>query len=809
MTIRARIALSRVDALHGACRTTAMALVLAWISAASYAAAPAPVVRTPEATAVGRVVAKVVAQLMSRYHYSRHPLDDEISKQLFNDYFSRLDPNHSYFLASDIQEFQSYRLILDDLLLQGNVDFAYEVYRRLVERVRDRLEYCEKRLPEPFDFNKDESILLDRSKAPWPASKEELDALWRKRLKNNLLTYELMDEEKKAKQKKNREKTTSVAPETKKKEAPEAPPAKGNGPAEKAPPGADAGRTGPQQKETVTTPPDKPREASSSQDLTPRERVLRNYRRYLRRLEENDSMDVLEIYLSTMTRVYDPHSAYMAPDTEEDFDISMKLSLQGIGALLTTEDEYVKVAGIIPGGPADRDGRLKEGDRIVAVAQEKDKEPVDVVNMPLRRVVRLIRGPKGTKVLLTVIEAAKGLGSAPVVIDITRGEVKLTDQAARSELRELPQPPAPAAPLGKALVVSLPSFYSDFEARRRHDPNYKSSTRDVRRLIEKAEKETPLAGMILDLRSNGGGSLDEAIGITGLFIPKGPVVQVRQGSGKVRVRADDDGKTYYDGPLVVLVNRLSASASEIVAAAIQDYHRGILVGEASTHGKGTVQTVYHLDRTLRYSPIFKKQKPGSLKFTMAKFYRVSGGSTQKKGVTPDIVLPSFTDYMELGEAHLPHVMPWDEITPLDVVRTVDVERFRGPLRVRSERRRSRDPEFQALVTDIHQFGERRSKKTLTLNRAKRVKYQKEEEEWARRIRSVKITRSRSRGRKKKAEDEDGKDLVMEEALHVLADLVRMQAAAGEGVTEAESGAAMRRETAAAAKVDVPQTGAGP
>ncbi len=801
----------RAGARHGVSRMLAAALVPAWMSVASHAAAPPPAIQTPEATAVGRVVAKVVAQLISRYHYSRHPLDDAISRQLFDDYFSRLDPNHSYFLASDIQEFQSYRLILDDLLLQGNVDFAYEVYRRLVERVQDRLEYCEKRLQGSFDFDKDESILLDRSKAPWPASKEELDALWRKRLKNNLLTYELMDEEKKAEQKKSGEGAKSTGPATEKSRAPGAAAPqkeeKGKGPPNGAREDAGAGHADPGQKAAAAA--DKPREVSS-QDLTPRERVLRNYRRYLRRLEENESMDVLEIYLSTMTRVYDPHSAYMAPDTEEDFDISMRLSLQGIGALLTTEDEYVKVAGIIPGGPADRDGRLKEGDRIVAVAQEKDKEPVDVVNMPLRRVVRMIRGPKGTKVLLTVIEADKGLGSAPVIIDITRGEVKLTDQAARSELRELPRPPAPAAPLGKALIVSLPSFYSDFEARRRHDPNYKSSTRDVRRLIEEAEKESPPAGMILDLRSNGGGSLDEAIGITGLFIPKGPVVQVRQGSGKVRIRADDDGKTYYNGPLVVLVNRLSASASEIVAAAIQDYHRGILVGEASTHGKGTVQTVYHLDRMLRYSPVFQKQKPGSLKFTMAKFYRVSGGSTQKKGVTPDIVLPSFTDYMELGEAHLPHVMPWDEIAPLHVERTVDVMRFRGPLRVRSERRRARDPEFQALVTDIHQFGERRSKKTLTLNRAKRVKYQKEEEEWARRIRSVKITRRRrSQGRKKNAGDEDGKDLVMEEALHVLADLVRMQAAAGEGLTGTAEGGRTAPETAAAAKADAPQTGVGP
>ncbi len=697
----------------------------------------------PRPTPLCRIVTRIVAQMMARYHYSHHPVDDEISRQLFHDYFDRIDPTHSYFLAGDIQEFKSYELLLDDLMLQGNVDFAYDVYARLLKRVRERVEYARKRLQKPFDFSKNEDIVVDRSKAPWLQTREELDALWRKRLKNDVLTEKLVDLERarqKAKAKKNR---GAGKPEA----------SKGKG------------RNG--GKKTVVFSPDS--------GLTPAQRVLRRYQRYLRRLEENESMDILEIYLSTFTRVYDPHSLYMGPDTEEDFDISMKLSLQGIGAVLTTEDEYTKVVSIVPGGPADRDGRLKAGDRIIAVAQEKG-EPIDVVNMPLRRVVRLIRGKAGTKVFLTVIDADKGPGSVPTVIDITRGEVKLKEQEAKSEWRPL-EPARGKTPGKQALIISLPSFYCDFDARRRGDKNYKSSTRDVARLIAEAEQKHPIAGMILDLRSNGGGSLDEAISIAGLFFPKGPVVQVRDARGKIRVRSDDDGRTEYGGPLVVLVNRLSASASEIVAAALQDYHRAVLVGEESTHGKGTVQTVYHLKRLLRMSPLFRRARPGSLKFTIAKFYRVNGGSTQKKGVTPDIVLPSFTDYLDLGEAHLPHVMPWDEIAPLKIqYAKIDVDPFLPALRRRSVARRRNSPEWRLLEKEIAEFGRRRKKKTLTLNLKKRIAYQKEEEEWSKRLRSLHLRVRAPRKKKQNGKDaqENAPDLMLDEALHVLADLTEME-----------------------------------
>ena len=728
----------------------------------------------PRPGAFERVIAKVVCQMIPRHHYSRKMLDDELSNKIFDSYFDRLDHNRSFFLAADIDSFATYRFILDDLLLRGNADFAYDVYELFVKRVRERVEYTRRRLEEPFDFGVEEAMPLDRSEEPWCVDREALDEVWRLRVKNNLLNYQLMTEALEAK-----EPEAAVKHQT----AEDGTEGEAPGPDETPPPAPGPNADG--DKAETTDEADgaaadgggsKP--ATTVTKRTPKERVIRFYERYLRQMEENEAIDILEIFLTSMGRVYDPHSVYMAPSTEEDFDIQMKLSLQGIGALLTTEDIYTKVAGIIPGGPADSDGRLKEGDRIIAVAQGA-AESVDVIDMPLRKVVKLIRGKKGTTVALTVIEAGKGLGSGPVVIDIVRDQVKLKEQEARSEIRPIELPPAEeGGESGKAsvLIAYLPSFYSDFEAKHKGEKDYKSSTRDVRRLLEEAKANGNLDGMVLDLRSNGGGSLDEAIDLAGLFFPSGPVVQVRQATRALKKRFDEDGVTYYDGPLVVLVNRLSASASEIVAGAIQDYHRGVIVGEKSTHGKGTVQTVYHLNRRMRNSPLFRNKRSGSLKFTMAKFYRVTGASTQQHGVTPDIILPSFTDHMKLGEAHLPNVMPWDEIEPLEIERTVDIQPFVPHLQEKSRQRLDSSEQFVQLRGEIDRFGERRKQKMITLNKAKRLELQKEEEQWSEKIRRLKPRKRKAAPDKKDgdAPPEDVKDYFLTEALSVLGDLILAQ-----------------------------------
>jgi carboxyl-terminal processing protease len=504
----------------------------------------------------------------------------------------------------------------------------------------------------------------------------------------------------------------------------------------------------------------------------PRERVLQFYVHLLEALEQKDSFDILEVYLNALTQVYDPHSNYMAPASEEDFDISMRLTLQGIGAVLTSDDGYVKIVEIMPGGPADLDGRLQEGDRIVAVGQE-NAEPRNVVNLALNKVVRLIRGPKGTKVTLRVIPAGRSLSGLPVTIQLTRNEVKLTEQEAKLEIKTIP-----GAPDRKVAVIALPSFYADFEGRR-DGKDFKSASRDIRRLLGEAAKQQ-VAGVVLDLRSDGGGSLDEAVNVAGLFFDKGPVVQVRDAERDIRVLTDNDKETVFAGPLVVLVNRLSASASEIVAAALQDYRRAVIIGDASTHGKGTVQTVYHLDELLRRSNAFHDLKTGSLKFTVAKFYRIDGGSTQRKGVAADIVFPSFADFLDLGETELPSALSWDEIKPVPVTPGLDVRPWLPTLLQRSKARLTKDADYSELAQQVTRFGELRKIKALPLNREKRELLQAEEDAFSKKVESLASGRRASARAKAKLKSGDepakpGRDIMLDESLAVIGDMLALQA----------------------------------
>jgi carboxyl-terminal processing protease len=382
--------------------------------------------------------------------------------------------------------------------------------------------------------------------------------------------------------------------------------------------------------------------------LTPVASVRERYKQYQLLIENNfDKETVLERYLSAFTHSYDPHSDYLSPRGVEDFDINMSLSLVGIGAMLRSEDGMAKITQLIAGGPAEQDGRLLAGDKIIAVAQG-DQEPVSILYWPLSKAVRLIRGEKGTKVVLTIIPADDASGARTKTIDLIRDEVKLEAQAAKGEVREFTETNGVPYRIG---VLTLPEFYADFEAARNGDSSARRASTDVRRILGEFATNH-LDGVILDLRNNGGGSLTEAIDIAGLFIPVGPVVQVREQRG-VAVLPDGDPDTVYAGPLVVLVNRLSASASEIVAAALQDYGRAVIVGDSKTHGKGTVQTVYPLSKLT--------DELGSIKVTTASFYRIAGGSTQLKGVVPDIVLPSLYDSLEIGEEYLPHALPWSQV----------------------------------------------------------------------------------------------------------------------------------------------------
>jgi carboxyl-terminal processing protease len=440
--------------------------------------------------------------------------------------------------------------------------------------------------------------------------------------------------------------------------------------------------------------------------------LTRRYAQQLKMMEALGSDEVLEVYLNALAHVYDPHSDYLGHEQMESLSIAMKLSLFGIGAALESKDGYCTIAEILPGGPAARGGELQPGDRIIAVAQG-GKDPVDIVNMPLSRAVELIRGKKGTGVTLTIIPALADGSGSPKTISLVRDEIQLQDQQAKGKILDLPRSDGPPLRLG---VIDLPSFYADTGGQ--PGAARRSVTADVARLVTKLKAEG-IRGLILDLRRNGGGSLDEAISLTGLFITQGPVVQTRGPEGDVDVDADTDASQLYEGPLVVLTSRFSASASEILAGALADYGRAVLVGDSSTFGKGTVQSVLPLARIMDQNGIAYKEDPGALKITIRKFYRPSGASTQMRGVPSDIVLPSGTDFSAVSESAMKNPLPWDTVPPVPYTKEDRVTPYLDSLRQRSSRRVATERDFAYQAEDIARLQKSVATKTVSLNEAER------------------------------------------------------------------------------------------
>ncbi len=447
----------------------------------------------------------------------------------------------------------------------------------------------------------------------------------------------------------------------------------------------------------------------------PKETVTRRYDQVVRNVREMDDEDVVKTFLTSLAQTYDPHSEYLSQSDLKNFQISMKLSLVGVGAVLSSEDGYAKIKEVVPGGPADLDGRLKVNDRIAAVAQGSD-DFEDVVDMKLDKVVEKIRGKKGSTVRLMVIPGDATDPSKRKVVEIVRDEVKLKDQEAKGELLDIKGPDDKTTRIG---WITLPSFYANMD----DSGAPKSTSEDVAALIGRLKREG-MQGLIIDLRRDGGGSLDEAIKLTGLFIPRGPVVQAKDPNGKISVSQDLDPGVAYSGPLVVLMNRLSASASEIFAAALQDYGRAVIVGDERSFGKGTVQTVLKIGQLMPFFSLGTSEddstKAGALKLTIQKFYRVKGGSTQLKGVESDIVLPSLSDQKEFGEGSLKHRLPYDEVAPVKITEsTVASPLAIEELRARSQQRVAGDPEFAYVKEDITRIKDKVEKNTLSLNEKER------------------------------------------------------------------------------------------
>ena len=673
-------------------------------SALSAASVPATNVFHPVAPGpIDGQIATVTASMLERYHYLKKPFDEAVSSQFLDHYLDTLDPQHVHFTQGDLAQFEPYRTNLNHLTIPGrrpaDTSPASEIFNRFVERLQQRTAYADDLLKqEKFTFDTDERITINRKGAPYPADLDGAKQLWRERLRFEYL-QELLG-------KIGARKKNLVAANKSK-----APLVATNAVVKSAEPASAATN------QVAAAAPKKTDDEEIIDTLTHR------YYRNLHFFTEWNSEDVLQIYLTALAHVYDPHSDYLGRAQLEQFSIVMNLSLFGVGAELISEDGYCRIRRLLPGGPAIKSKLIKENDRIVAVAQS-NLPPVDIVEMSLNKAVQLIRGPKGTEVRLTLIPAGAD-ASTRTVVSLIREAVPIEDSAAKAKIIEMSDSRGGTVRLG---VIDLPSFYATFDTSSSKDkPEPKSTTADVAKLIDKLKQEN-VAGVILDLRMNGGGSLDEAIKLTGLFIKTGPVVEVREENGNVQEAPDNDPTVGYDGPLVVLTSRHSASASEILAGALQDYGRALIAGDASTHGKGTVQSVNQLRPFIRSSDRSLTNDPGALKLTIKKFFRPSGESTQLKGVIPDIVLPSVAnESKDIGESALDNPLPWDTIPSAKFDHYNLVEPYLTDLRRRSAERVAADKEFAYVREDIELFKKRQADKTLSLNQKQRLKEQEEAE----------------------------------------------------------------------------------
>ena len=580
--------------------------------------------------------AKLVVQMISRFHLSRPLVDDKASSKLLDLYLKHLDIQKLYFLQADIDEFAKHRTTLDDELKAGDTQFGYVVFNRYKDRMKAQIAVANKWIDADHDFSVDESIVTDPDVQTWAKTQQELDDRWRQRIKFDLLQTKLDG--------------TSM---------------------EKA-----------------------------------RERLHKRYRNAILNINNMGEGEELEFYLTSFTQCFDPHSTYMSPQSWENFQIDLKLSLDGIGAALRSDDGFTIVAEIVKGGAADRDGRLKVGDKILGVGQGPSGDIEDIYEAKLNDVVRKIRGQRGTIVRLQVKTQASG---ETKTYNVTRDKVELQERAVKGEIIDTVSRTGRPGRIG---VVSLPSFYRDFEGAQGGE-DFKSAAKDLEAVLQNFNREG-VDGVVIDLRDNGGGALSEAIEVSGHFIDEGPVVQVKEPNGRVRALDDELQGVLYNGPLVVVCNRLSASASEIFAGVIKDYHRGLVIGDTTTHGKGTVQNLMEVAASEPFR-FFKGADRGKLKLTIQQFYRVNGDSTQNRGVRSDVVLPSLLDHLDQGEAFLDNALPFDQIQPASHTDNRLVSpNLVASLQKTSEARVTGAKDFLKVNKAITRYLERKSRKTVSL-----------------------------------------------------------------------------------------------
>ncbi|UTA69277.1 MULTISPECIES: carboxy terminal-processing peptidase [Emticicia] len=644
-------------------------------------------------------VEQFATQFLSYHHYQKFKLDDNFSSKVWDNFLKDVDGSHAYFTQADIASFEKYRYGVDEDLLEGDLTPAFEVFNLFRAKYKKRHEKIITLLDKPFDFTTDEAFDADREKASWAKSEEELDEVWRKIVKSQVLDLKL----------------------------------------------------------------------SGSKDSAIVATLKDRYNRWESRIAKWRSEDVFQTFMNAFSETIDPHTNYMIPSTAAQFNIEMSQSVEGIGASLKNEGDYVTIAEVIPGGPLFKDGRALKNDRILAVAQGENGPWQDIVGWLTDDAVKLIRGTKGTVVRIRLLPGDAPAGSATKELRLVRAKVKLEEAVAKGTV-------VPFKQNGKDYklgVIEIPMFYRDFEDARKGG-DFQSTTKDVKRFLNEF-KAKGVEGVVIDLRNNGGGALTEAINLTGLFITKGPVVQRRDNNGAIDVESDTDPELVYNGPLVILQNRFSASASEIFAGAIQDYKRGLVVGEKS-FGKGTVQQLVDLDQFL-LSPrtasndkkassnvgFDQKEKYGQLKLTTEKFYRITGNSTQRKGVSADINLPSPFDPDEMGESSQPAALPFDQISTSAYEKTnIITDKVLGKILEKYEQRLSSDPAMKQLVEDLTEYRKTKDVTVVSLNEAKR-KAERDESE-----------KHRSAVNKLSAGEKDSKDLILTESERILCDLISLK-----------------------------------
>ena len=689
------------------------------------------------------MISRLTAYILRANHYRPQEMNTVFSHKFFNEYLDTLDPQRIYFTQQDVKQFVRYKVNLGISLFQGNTEFAFALYERYRQRLAEFIEFAEKMCAEKQDFTADEYWEIKRDKSPRPVDEKAQKELWRLRVKNDLLYYHLLDramaEDKNIKK-------------DKKQEAAEA--------------------------------------AWKWAGTTPEKCLLKRLRDISNEVMKKDRIDILGIYLNALAQVFGPHSNYYAPKLSEDFDIQMSLSLTGIGATLSSDDGFIKVVEIVPGGPASRDGRLRIEDRI-AIAVQSNLETTNLIDLPVSQAVRYIRGPKDSKVGLGILTDKRGVNPVPVnkLADIlefashmtglpdisgsfpewrgniyfrpyllTRSKVELTDSGAKGSIREVKDKNGKVKKIG---VLELPSFYHDFSALRRGDAKAKRCSVDVDNILADFRKNK-VDAVLMDLRLNGGGSLSEAIDMTGLFTHNGPVVQVRTADNAIEVERSRNKKISYTGPLVILTSKMSASASEIFTAALQDSSRALVLGDSRTFGKGTILKVEDLAPHFRW--LAAKIPGGTVSFEMAMFFRINGESVQQLGITPDIQLPSFTEELKIGEMFLDHHLPWDKIRPLTGrLYDTDLKRKAKLLKEISDKRIAASSDYQLLNKRIANYRAHKNRTHISLNEAKRwaeYRHEKDLDDEAERLIS-----GDSEVRKKAKHN----DPVLTEAIHIAAD----------------------------------------